>query len=217
MGYRLEVPETITYHELLRQNVISCSSVLIRRETGNIQIGQQMEGRGHDIQGIPFFGIEPGSVLLLFLLVCVQEHEEVPCDCPCRKKQMALPRINGEKTRTDSGMGRIGSCIRQCMKMLVQWLLLPPFYYVYSRKGIDRNLAVFADAHNDTLPFSMEKMRSEMVGRGFQIVECIGDYSRKRLVSAEATARILKRSGGGWRESRSCRSGWRWDTLRCIP
>ena len=32
LGYRLEVPEEITYRELLKQNLISCSSVLVRRE-----------------------------------------------------------------------------------------------------------------------------------------------------------------------------------------
>lgn len=31
-AYRLEVPERISYHELLKQNLISCSSVLVRKE-----------------------------------------------------------------------------------------------------------------------------------------------------------------------------------------
>ena len=31
-AYQLEVPERISYHELLKQNLISCSSVLVRKE-----------------------------------------------------------------------------------------------------------------------------------------------------------------------------------------
>ncbi|MEW4411183.1 glycosyltransferase family A protein [Clostridium sp. AN503] len=30
--YKLSVPETITYHQLLKQNVISCSSVMVKRD-----------------------------------------------------------------------------------------------------------------------------------------------------------------------------------------
>lgn len=32
LSYKLDVPKTISYHELLKQNVISCSSVLVRRK-----------------------------------------------------------------------------------------------------------------------------------------------------------------------------------------
>lgn len=54
--------------------------------------------------------------------------------------------------------------VKQHLKMAVQHVYLPFVYFIHSRKKIEKGLVIFADAHHNELPFSMQKMRQE-VGR----------------------------------------------------
>lgn len=66
--------------------------------------------------------------------------------------------------------------LKQYVKMFVQNFLLPIIYKIYSRKPIDNNLVVFADAHNYDIPYSMKLMKEKISQRGFHIEECYTDY-----------------------------------------
>ena len=66
--------------------------------------------------------------------------------------------------------------VKQCLKMFVQNFLLPIIYKIYSRKPIDKDLVIFADAHNSEIPYSMKLMKEKISQRKFNIEECYTDY-----------------------------------------
>lgn len=72
--------------------------------------------------------------------------------------------------------------IKQYLKMFVQKWLLPLVYRLYRNIPIQPRLVIFADAHHDRIPFSMERMRTEMDRQGFQVVECIADYNGTGII-----------------------------------
>lgn len=48
--------------------------------------------------------------------------------------------------------------VKQLGKMAMQQLYMPLIYNMYRKKKIEKGLVLFADAHNEELPFSMERM-----------------------------------------------------------
>ena len=60
--------------------------------------------------------------------------------------------------------------------MFVQNFLLPIIYKIYSRKPIDKDLVIFADAHNSEIPYSMKLMKEKISQRKFNIEVCYTDY-----------------------------------------
>lgn len=68
--------------------------------------------------------------------------------------------------------------VKQYGKMAVQRGILPVVYNRYRRRPIDEKLVVFADSHNDTLPFHMMLMRQEMARRGYRISECTANFGK---------------------------------------
>ena len=56
--------------------------------------------------------------------------------------------------------------VKEHMKMLLQHTLLPCVYKKAAKADIQKGLVIFADAHNDRLPFSMKKMYAEVKNLG---------------------------------------------------
>ncbi len=52
--------------------------------------------------------------------------------------------------------------LRQIAKMLLQNMLLPCIYFIFSRGKIEKGLVLFADAHHNNCPFSMRVMRHKV-------------------------------------------------------
>ena len=55
---------------------------------------------------------------------------------------------------------------REHMKMLLQHSLLPAVYKRAAKNDVQKGLVIFADSHNDSLPFSMQKMFAEIKALG---------------------------------------------------
>ncbi len=72
----------------------------------------------------------------------------------------------------------IGFKIKQIIKMTFQNGILPVIYWVFSRGKINNQLVVFADAHHDTIPYSMEEMHERMVELGYEVVSCCINYKK---------------------------------------
>lgn len=69
--------------------------------------------------------------------------------------------------------------IRLILKMMTQHLILP-FVYGFWRviyRNRERSLIIFADAHHDTMPFSLQCMREEVGRRGYPVVDVICNYA----------------------------------------
>ena len=62
--------------------------------------------------------------------------------------------------------------------MCLQSLVLPVFYRYYSRKKIDENLVLFADAHHDGLPDAMEEMCRALEKEGKEVRFHCMDYAK---------------------------------------
>lgn len=62
--------------------------------------------------------------------------------------------------------------------MLSQNVILPLIYFIYSRKKVEQGKTVFADAHHDKCPPSMELLRAEWEKRGYPIVDIYLDYQK---------------------------------------
>lgn len=75
---------------------------------------------------------------------------------------------------------KINFFVKQCLKMIVQNILLPVIYRIYSNKPIDEKLVIFADAHNDKIPYSMKLMKERISQEDLKIEEC---YTNYQLVS----------------------------------
>ncbi len=79
-------------------------------------------------------------------------------------------------------MRNAGDCIKffikQCVKMISQNVLLPFLYFIYSRKKVEKGKTIFADAHHNHCPPSMELLRAEWERRGYPIVDIYLDYQK---------------------------------------
>ena len=59
--------------------------------------------------------------------------------------------------------------IKQCMKMALQHVFLPVIYNLYKKKPVKPNCVIFADAHNDDMPYSMQYMYRTVSEMGMDI------------------------------------------------
>lgn len=69
---------------------------------------------------------------------------------------------------------------KQLLKMILQHVVLPLVYcfwrIVYWSK--DPDLIVFADAHHETLPYSMKNVHEELLKRGYVVTDYFYDYGK---------------------------------------
>lgn len=81
---------------------------------------------------------------------------------------------------------RLKFYIKQIVKMAVQHIYLPIIYFCHSRRKVQRGLVVFADAHHNTIPFSMQRMRSAVNElENVQILDMYLDFQKcgtKKLI-----------------------------------
>lgn len=68
--------------------------------------------------------------------------------------------------------------IRQYVKMAVQSILLPCVYRFYKRKPVAENKIIFADAHKECLPYSMEWFYGQIDKEKWDIHEYFLDYQK---------------------------------------
>ncbi|MCD7884461.1 MAG: CDP-glycerol glycerophosphotransferase family protein [Lachnospiraceae bacterium] len=79
--------------------------------------------------------------------------------------------------------------IKQLIKMLLQNILLPLLYKMYSRRPVEEGLVLFADAHHSEMPFSMSRMYEAVCALEEPYVETfITDFDR---ISFLAMAKYL--------------------------
>lgn len=52
--------------------------------------------------------------------------------------------------------------IKQILKMSMQKIYMPALYWAYSRQNIEKGLVLFCDCHNQSMPFSMQRMYDEV-------------------------------------------------------
>ena len=71
--------------------------------------------------------------------------------------------------------------IKQYLKMFMQGIFLPIIYTVCRLQPVNKRLAVFADAHHTSVPFSMRQMHVAVESEGFEIVDCIEDFSTMNI------------------------------------
>ena len=67
--------------------------------------------------------------------------------------------------------------IRQWIKMVLQNVVLPVVYNRYCRKPVQSGRILMADAHHDTMPFSMRRVYEELKKNGYEPELFIADFS----------------------------------------
>ena len=72
--------------------------------------------------------------------------------------------------------------IKQYLKMFIQKCALPLVYNHYRRQPIIKNSVIFADAHHNTLPFSMQLMHEELERMGYPITDYILDFGQAGFI-----------------------------------
>ena len=86
-------------------------------------------------------------------------------------------------------MKKLTFVIKQFAKMFLQQVFLPLIYRRYRGQQTDDRLVVFADAHNDTMPASMEPLCQAMEEDGYHVVKCISDYGSQSF--SESTKQMI--------------------------
>jgi len=66
--------------------------------------------------------------------------------------------------------------LKQYLKMIIQGLFLPGVYRFYRHIPVIPRRMVFADAHHDSLPFSMQKMYEAAEQAWFEIIDFFYDF-----------------------------------------
>lgn len=79
---------------------------------------------------------------------------------------------------------------RQCMKMLLQNVLLPVVYRCFCHAPVRKGSILMADAHHTELPFSMRRMYETLTAQGYRPELMIADF---RTLSFGQLARFLIR------------------------
>lgn len=85
--------------------------------------------------------------------------------------------------------------LRQGIKMLLQNAVLPCAYGFWSAvyAGREKDLIIFADAHHDTLPFSMEAIHSRLTEKGYSIsVELCNFAKVSQLASLRFSLKFMR-------------------------
>lgn len=69
--------------------------------------------------------------------------------------------------------------IRQYLKMLLQNVFLPLVYAWYAKRPVQQGLVIFADAHHDSVPFSMRRMYEEVTRqRKWDVQVFVRDFNK---------------------------------------
>lgn len=74
-----------------------------------------------------------------------------------------------------------GFKIKQYIKMFFQNIILPFVYKISCRAQVDEKLVLFADAHHDSLPYSMEVVYEKVKEQGYRVEECFTDYKTNSM------------------------------------
>ncbi len=71
--------------------------------------------------------------------------------------------------------------VRQWIKTILQNVVLPQIYALYRHRAVKKDLVLFADAHNNELPYTMQHMYRSVVAKGYEVkIFCI-DFARASL------------------------------------
>lgn len=85
--------------------------------------------------------------------------------------------------------------VKQTMKMLLQNVILPCIYrfWLIRYRNKEPELIIFADAHHDELPYSMERIHEELEKRGYKLTDEIYNFAAMSQVrSALVSMRFMK-------------------------
>lgn len=67
--------------------------------------------------------------------------------------------------------------IKQRIKTFFQLKVLPKYYKISIKGKVNSKKVIFADAHNKTLPYSMELLHKKFTDEGFEVIDFICDYN----------------------------------------
>lgn len=83
---------------------------------------------------------------------------------------------------------------KQCLKMIVQNIILPLVYFFAKIKPVSKGLVIFADAHHDICPVSMREISNRFkIDNDFKVLEFYHDFSRcGSLKSLKYSVRFMK-------------------------
>ncbi|NBH20212.1 CDP-glycerol glycerophosphotransferase family protein [Clostridiaceae bacterium] len=73
--------------------------------------------------------------------------------------------------------------IKQYLKMFVQGIFLPIIYLLYKHRPVQKKRVIFADAHHENLPFSMQAMHQTIADMGFEVIDYFYDYGKMNKAS----------------------------------
>lgn len=84
--------------------------------------------------------------------------------------------------------------IRNLIKAILQFGILPIVYKVYKKKNIQENLVIFADSKNDGIPYSMFAMYKTINNTGkYEVKILCSDYSKLNILEkAKEINRFMK-------------------------
>lgn len=68
--------------------------------------------------------------------------------------------------------------VKQYVKMFMQNIVLPVFYQIGKARKVSPNLVIFADAHHDEVPYSMEDLYGWLKGADYRVVCMTKDCSK---------------------------------------
>ena len=86
--------------------------------------------------------------------------------------------------------------VKQYMKMLMQGFFLPVIYQLYRHIPVQSHRVVFADAHHENLPFSMQAMHQTIADMGFEVIDYFYDYRKMNKVQQKVCVRRLRFTKG---------------------
>lgn len=73
--------------------------------------------------------------------------------------------------------------VKQYLKMFMQGIFLPAVYWLYRYLPVQNKRVIFADAHHETLPFSMQIMHQAVVDMNFEVIDYFHDYGKLSIYS----------------------------------
>lgn len=82
---------------------------------------------------------------------------------------------------------KIGFIVRQLAKMAAQSVVLPIVYRLFCRKNVKKDLVLFADAHHNQMPYSMQYMYDRVQAMGLTAEVHVMDFNKAsfgRLIKA---------------------------------
>jgi CDP-glycerol glycerophosphotransferase (TagB/SpsB family) len=176
----IQVPQIITYKDLLKTNTICCSSVIVKKQVLN-----EFEFE-HD---------EFHEDYYLWLRILKKYNKVYGLDLPLIKSRMTIDGKSRNKIKSAkmhynvyklinlncvlsvyyfifyilNGLKKyylkkrlISFYSRQIFKMTLQHVLLPLVYFINKWRPVDKDLVIFADAHHKKIPFNMKLIKENV-------------------------------------------------------